>query len=110
MPTSRISERQVTQLETLALGSEKENLRQYRWRSPIQLDINMLFDGQLHANINNQYFPSDVTAFRAKLDQYPSGTRFNVTIFGEQNSLDRALETLQDVALERGLTIEISSN
>ena len=49
-------------------------------------------DGQLHANINNQYFPADVSALRGKLAQYTSGTRFNVTIFGEQSRVATALE------------------
>jgi len=57
-----LSDEQVADLEQLTLGSERDNLKQYHWSSPVALSLQLLFDGQLRADINHQYFPGDVTS------------------------------------------------
>lgn len=102
-----LSDEQVADLEQLTLGSERDNLKQYHWSSPVALSLQLLFDGQLRADINHQYFPGDVTSLRAKLAQYPSGTKFRLTTFGEPSHLAPVLEDVNEAAVEYGLTIEV---
>jgi len=101
-----LTNEQVSELEELTLGSERDNVRQYHWASPVDLSINLLFDGKLRADINHQYFPTDLTSLRAKVAQYPSGTKFKLTSFGEQNRLAPILREITEAALEHGSVIE----
>jgi hypothetical protein len=98
-----LSDEEVAELENLTLGSERENLKQYHWKSPVELSLNLLFDGQLRADINHQYFPADLASLRAKLAQYPSGTKFKLTTFGEPSRLVPILQEINDAAVEHGL-------
>jgi hypothetical protein len=40
-----LSDEEVSELESLALGPERDNVRQFHWRSPMELNLDMLFDG-----------------------------------------------------------------
>ena len=82
-----LSNEEVDELEHLTLGSERDNVKQYHWRSPIELSLNIFFDGQLRVDINHQYFSNDLDSLRGKLRQYPSGTKFRVTILGQEERL-----------------------
>jgi pullulanase/glycogen debranching enzyme len=55
-----LSNEQVDELEKLALGSERDNVKQRHWNSPVEFSLDFLFDGQLRADINHQYFPKDL--------------------------------------------------
>jgi hypothetical protein len=103
-----LSDEQVTELEKLTLGSERDNVKQYHWHSPVELSLNLLLDAQLCADINHQYFPGDVASLRAKLGQYPNGTKFRLVILGQQNHLAPVLKEVNESALEHGLVIEPS--
>src|SRR6266851_2191948 len=103
-----LSNEQVFELENLTLGSQRDNVKQYHWRSPVELSLDILFDGQLRADINHQYFPRDITSLRAKLGQYPSGTKFRLTILGEQDRLAPVLQAVNEATLEHGLTIDLA--
>lgn len=103
-----LSNEQVDELENLILGSHRDNVKQRHWISPVELSLDFLFDGQLRADIGHQYFPRDLTSLRAKLGQYPSGTKFHLTILGEQDRLAPVLRAVNEAALEHGLTIDLA--
>ncbi len=101
-----LSNEQVDELEGLTLGSERDNVKQRHWTSPVELSLDFLFDSQLRADINHQYFPSDLTSLRAKLAQYPSGTKFRLTVLGEEDRLVLVVQGVNETAAENGLVIE----
>jgi hypothetical protein len=103
-----LSNEQISELENLTLGSQRDNVKQRHWSSPVELSLDLLFDGQLRADINHQYFPSDITSLRAKLGQYPSGTKFRLTILGEEDRLEPAVGGVNETAAEHGLVIEVA--
>ena len=94
----------MTELEDVTLGSERENLKPYHWSSPVDLSLSLLFDGQPRADINHQYFSTDLASLCAKLGRYPSGTK--LTTFGERSHLAPMLQEINDAATEHGLFIE----
>jgi len=99
---------QVDELEKLALGSERDNVKQRHWNSPVEFSLDFLFDGQLRADINHQYFPKDLASLREKLGQYPSGTKFRLTVLGQEDRLSSVLRAVNEAALEHGLTIDLA--
>jgi hypothetical protein len=102
-----LSNEQVDELEKMTLGSERDNVKQRHWISPVELSLDFLFDGQLRADINHQYFPKDLPSLRAKLGQYPSGTKFQLTILGEEDRLAPVVRGVNETAVEDGLVIEV---
>jgi hypothetical protein len=103
-----LSNEQVDELEALTLGSERDNVKQRHWISPVELSLDILFDGQLRADINHQYFPRDLASLRAKLRQYPSGTKFLLTVLGQEDRLEPVVQSIKETALEHGLEIEVA--
>jgi hypothetical protein len=103
-----LSNEQVLELEHLTLGSERDNVKQRHWASPVDLSLDLLFDGQLRADINHQYFPKDLPSLQAKLGQYPSGTKFELTILGQEDRLRPVVRGINESAIEYGLTIEVA--
>ena len=75
--------------------------------APIDMSINVHFDGKLQSDIH-QYFCADADALSRKLAQYPSGTTFHVTLFGQREQLGPIVQSIQDVAADHGLLIEIA--
>jgi hypothetical protein len=55
-----LSNEDVAELEHLTLGSGRDNVKQYHWKSPIELSLDLLFDGQLRVDIKHQYFSKDL--------------------------------------------------
>jgi hypothetical protein len=102
-----LTNEQVTELEHLTLGQTRDNVKPWHWTSPIDMSINVLFDGKLQSDIH-QYFCADVDALRRKLAQYPSGTTFHVTLFGQREQLASLIQSIQDVAADHGLLIDIA--
>jgi hypothetical protein len=102
-----LSNEQVDELEKLALGSERDNVKQRHWNSPVEFSLDFFFDGQLRAEINNQYCPKDLVSLREKLGQYPSGTAFRLTVLGQEDGLVPLLRAVNEAALEHGLTIDL---
>jgi hypothetical protein len=100
-----LSDEQVQELENLTFGGERQNVSQWRWRSPIPLDIQWVF-GTVRGEINNQYSTKGLTGLRNKLAQYPTGTRFLLTTNGSIESLRPALESIDQVSTDHGLLIE----
>jgi hypothetical protein len=75
-----VTNEQITDLENLTLGQERDNVKQWHWKSPINVDIS-LFWNQIIASVN-QYSATDVASLKAKLAQFPRGTKFLVNISG----------------------------
>jgi hypothetical protein len=96
---------QVTELESLALGSERQNVAQWHWHCPLELNLNILFDGQLQAFIG-QFVTSGLAPLQAKLAQYPRGTVFHLTAFGNTERLAAATRAIEETAAQNGLVIE----
>ena len=101
-----LDDEQVNELESLALGTQRENVHQYRWKSPVVIDLNILPDDQLFANINGQQIRDDVALVCSKMAQFPRGTSFRLITFGNQERLASLLRAIDDQAIERGLVIE----
>jgi hypothetical protein len=102
-----LSDKQITELEQLTLGQTRDNVRPWHGTSPIDMSLNLLFDGRLQSDIHHQYFPADADALHSKLAQYPNGTTFHVTLFGQREQLSSVVQSVQDVAADHGLMIEI---
>jgi hypothetical protein len=100
-----LTNEEVSDLENMTLGQERENISQLRWSSPVSLQVDFFHD-RLHAIINNQYSAQDLQALRLKLAQYPKGTRFSLHIFGRAAQVDTALAALDDMAGAYGLQID----
>ena len=74
----------------------------------MEVSLGILFDGQLRAYINHQYFPTDISSLCAKLAQYPNGTTFRLTLSGNEDRLQTVVRGVNETAIERGLTIEVA--
>jgi hypothetical protein len=101
-----LTNEQITELENLTLGSEQDNVKRWRWHSPIDLSINLLFNERLQADINHQYSAADAASLTSKLAQYPSGTTFWITTFGPPELLAPVLREVNEVAADHGLVME----
>jgi hypothetical protein len=74
----------------------------------VEVSLDILFDGQLRADINHQYFPRDISSLREKLEQYPSGTTSRLTILGNEDRLQPVVRVVNEAAVEGGLTVEVA--
>ncbi|MFQ5737862.1 MAG: hypothetical protein ACE5JX_02535 [Acidobacteriota bacterium] len=97
---------QVTELENLTLGSLRERVAGWHWGSPVNVTLNILFDGRLQANVNQRYFMDDLKSLRAKLAQFPRGTRFRINTFGPQEQLAPLISAINETAQRYGFSLE----
>ncbi len=100
-----LTNEEITALENLTLGQERDNVKQWHWSSPVDLNISF-FNEQMQGAVNNQYNSADLGSLRNKLAQYPSGTIFRLTISGPPELVTPALASINDLANERGLQVE----
>src|SRR5260370_34128693 len=97
---------QITELDNLTIGQERENVARLRWKSPVNLSINFVFEGRLNADLNNQYSATDSETLCAKLAQYPNGTRFWMNVFGAtEEQLEPVLRAIDETAGKYGFVI-----
>ena len=101
-----LTDEQLDELATLALGSERENIKQYRWNSPVDVILNILFDGKMRADIN-QYHTDSISALTDKLANFPAGTRFRLTAFGEESRIQATLQQINEAAVQSRVNVEI---
>jgi len=94
---------EITELENLTLGQERDNVKQWHWSSPVNLDVSF-FGDKIMASIN-QYSATDLTSLKAKLAQYPSGTKFWLSILGSPERADPVRAAIFDVASEHGFDV-----
>ena len=97
---------QITELENLTLGQERDNVASWHWHSPLDLSLNVVFDDQLQASINGQWVMNDVGSLRAKLAQFPNGTRFRVTASQPCEQLAAVIAAISQTAEQHGFVVE----
>ena len=104
-----LTNEEITALENLTLGQERDNVKQWHWSSPIDLNVSF-FSDHMQATVNNQYTATDLRSLQSKIGQYPSGTKFWLNIFGSPDRVTPVLAAINDVAAEHGLQIERQTN
>ena len=102
-PAWLLTDDEITELENLTLGQEKDDVKQWHWKSTVNVNVSY-FGDQIVASLN-QYTTSDLASLKAKLAQYPSGTKLGLNIVGppEHRSLIRA--AIEDIAAEHGFAL-----
>jgi len=100
-----LTNEQVIDLENMTLGQERENVKQWEWKSPVRLDITAMGE-HIQASIA-QYSANDVASLRGKLAQYPTGTKFRLNVFRSPEQTASALAAINDVVAEHGFQIEV---
>ena len=103
-----LSDQQITELEHLTLGQARDNAKPWHWTSPVDMSISLPLDGRLQSDINHQYHSINIDALRRKLAQYPNGTTFHVTLFGQREKLLPVIQSIQEVASDHGLILDIA--
>jgi len=99
-----LTNEEITALESLTLGQERDNVKQWHWTSPVDLNISF-FGDQIQAVIN-QYSATDLAFLRGKLAQYPTGTKFWLNIFGPPDRVAPVLAAINDIAAEHGFQVD----
>jgi HEAT repeat protein len=95
---------EITELENLTLGQERDNVKQWHWSSPVNLNVSF-FGEKIMATIN-QYSATDLTSLKAKLAQYPSGTKFWLNIIGSPDRVAPVLTVISEIAAEHGFLVD----
>jgi hypothetical protein len=96
---------QITDLENLTLGQERDNVKSWHWISPVDLNISF-FGERVQATINSQYTAADLTSLQSKLAQYPRGTKFRLNAFGSPQRMAPVLAVINDIAAEHGFRVD----
>lgn len=99
-----VTDEQITELENLTLGQERDNVKQWHWSSPVELNVNF-FGDQIQGTVA-QYSEADLASLQAKLGQYPVGTKFWLNIFGPPDRVASVLAAIDDMAAEYGFEID----
>lgn len=102
-----LTNEQIGALENLAFGQERENVKQWQWSSPIDLDVNFFGEDYMQATVH-QYSEMDMASLLGKIEQYPQGTEFRLNVSGPQDKVAAATAAIEDAAANRGLQIEES--
>lgn len=98
-----LTEEQITELENLTLGQERDNVKQWQWKSPGDLSVTLV-GNQMIATVN-QYSALDVASLKAKLAQYPRGTTFQLNISGPPDRIAPVRAAISEVVAEHGLDV-----
>ena len=98
-----LTDEQITELENLTLGQERDNVKQWHWKSPGDLSVTLV-GNQMVASIN-QYSALDVSSLKAKLAQYPRGTTFQLNIYGPPDRVAPVRAAIAEAAAEHGLDV-----
>jgi hypothetical protein len=102
-----VTDEQITELENLTLGQERDNVKRWHWSSPVELNVNF-FGEKLQATVA-QYSEADLASLQAKLGQYPAGTKFWLNIFGPPDRVASVLAAIDNMAAEYGFEINSPS-
>jgi hypothetical protein len=103
-PAWILTNEQITDLENLTLGQERDNVKRWHWNSPVDLQVNF-FGDQMQSAIG-QYSAQGIEALRNKLSQYPQGTKFWLNIFASPDQVTSTVEAINDIAGQYGLQID----
>jgi hypothetical protein len=102
-PAWLLTDDEITKLESLTLGEERDNVKQWHWTSTVNVDVNFVGD-QIIASMN-QYTATDVASLKTKLAQYPSGTKLWLNIFGSPEHVASVHAAIADIAAEHGFDV-----
>jgi hypothetical protein len=97
---------QVTELESLTVGPERQNVQRWHWHSPIDINLTLRFDGEILSDVNGQFNMSGLAPLQAKLAQYPRGTVFHLGSFGAPERVAAATRAIRETASQNGLVVE----
>jgi hypothetical protein len=100
-----LTNEEITELESLTLGQERDNVKQWHWSSPVDLDVTF-FGDKILASVH-QYVETDLNSLRSKLAQYPRGTKFLLNISNSPSRVDPVLTVVNEVAAEHGFQLEV---
>jgi hypothetical protein len=102
-PAWLLTDDEITELENLTLGEERDNVKQWHWISTA--NVNVSFAGDQIIASTNQYTATDIVSRKAKLAQYPSGTKLWLNIFGSPDKTASVHATIADIAAEHGFEV-----
>ena len=102
-PAWLLTDDEVTELENLTLGQERDNVKQWHWKPTVNVNVSFAGD-QIIANMN-QYTATDIASLKAKLAQYPSGTKLWLNIFGSPERVSLVHTAIEDIAAEHGFEL-----
>jgi hypothetical protein len=102
-PAWLLTDDEVTELENLTLGQERDNVKQWHWTSTVNVNVSFAGD-QIIASMN-QYTATDIASLKAKLAEYPSGTKLWLNIFGSPDKVASVHATIADIAAEHGFEL-----
>jgi len=102
-PAWLLTDDEVTELENLTLGQEWDNVKQWHWKSTV--NVNVSFAGDQTIASMNQYTATDIASLKAKLAQYPSGTKLWLNIFGSPDKVASVHAIIADIAAEHGFEL-----
>jgi hypothetical protein len=97
-PAWLLTDDEVTELESMTLGQERDNVKQWHCTSPVNVNVSFVGD-QIIASVN-QYTATDIASLKAKLAQYPSGTKLSLNIFGSPQQVSRVHGATEAIADE----------
>jgi len=100
-----LTDEQITELENLTLGGEKDNVKYWHWSSPVQVIVNRSGQ-QMMITFTGRYLVKDVAALKNKLAQYPNGTSFKVRFLGPEEEKGAVLSAINEIATERHFDID----
>jgi hypothetical protein len=98
-----LTDDEITELENLTLGQERDNVKQWHWKSTV--DVNVSFAGDQIIASMNQYTATDIASLKAKLAQYPSGTKLWLNISGSAEHVSAVHAAIHDIAAEHGFEL-----
>jgi len=96
---------QIDELERLTIGQERDNVKRWRWESPVDLHLSLFGDDQFHALVGH-FDTGDLESARAKLAQYPPGTRFWMNVSGTPEQIRPIVEAINETAQKQRLIID----
>ena len=102
-PAWLLTDDEITELENLALGQERDNVKEWHWKSTVNVNVSFAGD-QIIASMN-QYTAADIASLKVKLAQYPSGTKLWLNIFGSPDKVASVHATIADIAAEHGFEV-----
>ncbi len=102
-PAWLLTDDEITELENLTLGQERDNVKQWHWKSTVNVNVSFAVD-QIIASMN-QYTATDVASLKVKLAQYPSGTKLWLNIFGSSEHAASVRAAIADIAAEHGFEL-----
>lgn len=102
-PAWLLTDDEITELENLTLGQERDNVKQWHWKSTVNVNVSFAGD-QIIASMN-QYTATDIASLKAKLAQYPSGTKLWLNIFGSPERVSLVHTAIEDIAAEHGFEL-----